>query len=234
MDGKRKTPVAAREGSEQPSPKMAGIQTYNSGMQKMIVEDSDPVALVAQADMHRLYIKVIQPALVEFAPGNDLVGLQTNDLETFLEAARQNTHNALCYEMRRAFALTIGALFERQLRCWLSEKMPSAASEIEKGTWPRLVLWTKTALGTASIPELVDLETLWSVSNAVRHGNGRAASELLKSAPMLWNWTVSEPALKWKSDLVGNMRISDRELKNFVIAVLRFWHRAGASPVPLG
>lgn len=199
----------------------------------MIPEDSDPVALIAQADMHRLYIKVIQPALAEFAPGNDLVGLQTNELETFLEAARQNTHNALCFEMRRAFALTIGALFERQLRCWLLEKMPSVGKEIERETWPRLVVWTKTAVGAVTIPELADLETLWLVSNAVRHGNGRAATKLLKSVPVFWDWARTEPKLKWKSDLVGNMRINDRELEKYVIAVLKFWHRAGASPVPL-
>jgi hypothetical protein len=198
----------------------------------VIPENSDPVALTAQADIQRFFVRVVQPSLMEFAPGNDVTGLETKDLQVFLEAVRQNTHNALCYEMRRTFALVIGALFERQLRFWLSGKMSSTTKEIEKEKWPALVERTKTALGTSVIPEMADLETLWSVANAVRHGNGTATTKLSIHAPQLWNqaWMVSK--LERKSDLVGNMRISDADLDKYVIAVLRFWHRAGASQVP--
>jgi hypothetical protein len=199
----------------------------------IIPENSDPVALTAQADIHRFYVKVVQPALKEFAPGNDVKGSETTDLEVFLEAARQNTHNSLCYEMRRAFALVIGALFERQLRFWLSGKTSSATKEIEKEKWPALVERTKTALRTAVIPEMADLETLWSVANAVRHGNGTATTKLLTHAPQFWNQARRVTKLGWKSDLVGNLRISDADLEEYVIAVLRFWRRAGASQIPI-
>jgi hypothetical protein len=192
-------------------------------------EDSDPVALAAQADMHRFYVKVIQPALREFASTEDVIGLETTDLDVFLEAARQNTQNALCYEMRRTFALTIGALFERQLRSWLSGKIPPAAKEIETESWPRLFERVKTTVGGVVIAEMTDLETLRLVANAVRHGNGNAATKLLKDAPHLWNEARRQ---NWKSDPVGNMRISEAELEKYVAAVLRFWHKAGASQVP--
>lgn len=80
-------------------------------------ENSEPVALTAQTDIHRFYVKVVRPVLMEFVPANDVIGLETTDLAVFLEAARQNTHNALCHEMRRPFALVIGAIFECPCDC---------------------------------------------------------------------------------------------------------------------
>lgn len=198
----------------------------------MIREDSDSVALTAQADIHRFYVRVMQPALMEFAPADDVIGLETSDLEVFLEAARQNTHNALCYEMRRTFALVIGALFERQLRSWLSGKTPTAAKKIEKERWSDLIERARVQVGATAITEMAELEILWSVANAVRHGNGTAATKLLRDTPQFWDQARRGSKLEWKSDLVGNMRISDAELKEHVMAVLRFWHRAGASQVP--
>lgn len=198
----------------------------------MISENSDPVALTAQADIHRFYVKVVRPVLMEFAPANDVIGLETTDLEVFLEGARQNTYNALCHEMRRTFALVVGAIFERQLRLWLSGKMSIATKEIAKEKWSALVERTKTVLGKSMIPEIVDLETLWSVANAVRHGNGRATTKLLRDVPQFWDQTRRVSKLGWRSDLVGNMRIGDADLEKYVIAALRFWHRAGASQVP--
>lgn len=198
-----------------------------------IPEDSDIVALTAQADIHRFYVRVIRPTLKKFAPAGDVIGLGTKDLDVFLEAARQNTHNALCHEMRRTFALVVGALFERQLRLWLSGKMPGKAAEIEKEKWSDLVERAKVAVGATMITEMADIEILWSVANAVRHGNGRATTGLLRDAPQLWDQARRVSKLGWKSNLAGNMRISDADLEKYVIATLRFWHRAGASKVPM-
>jgi hypothetical protein len=85
----------------------------------MIQENSDRIALTAQADIQRFYSRVIYLALTEFAPGPDVTGGIAPDLDTFLDRAQVHTHNALCWEMRRTFGLTIGAMFERQLRSWL-------------------------------------------------------------------------------------------------------------------
>jgi hypothetical protein len=198
----------------------------------VIREDSDPVALTAQADIHRFYVRVIQPALMEFAPAEDIPGFETTDLDVFLDATSQHTHNALCYEMRRTFALVLGALFERQLRLWLSGKTPGEAKKIETESWLGLIERAKVAVGGTIIPEMADLETLGSVANAVRHGNGRSTTKLLKDVPKFWDQAPKLSKLGWESDLAGNMRISDADLEKSVIAVLRFWHRAGASQVP--
>src|SRR5215467_6132843 len=103
----------------------------------MIPENSDKVALTAQADIARLYVKVIQPALANFVATADAGG-ETRDIDEFLERARINTHNSVCHELRRTFALVLGALFERQLRVWLLERMPARHKNIEDANWTTL------------------------------------------------------------------------------------------------
>ena len=198
----------------------------------MITENSDMVALTAQADIQRLYVKVIQPALAEFAPtvDFDIVG-ETTDIDQFLEHARINTHNVLCHELRRTFALVLGALFERQLRFWLSEKMPTKKETVENADWPQLVSLANCVDGSISTnPVMTDLENLHLVANAVRHGNGPSAESLLRKRPDFWSQTGKEPHVK--SDPIGKMRIHDAQLELYARAVMRFWHLAGASPFP--
>jgi len=198
----------------------------------MITENSDMVALTAQADIHRLYVKVIQPALAEFAPtvDVDIVG-ETTDIDQFLELARINTHNLLCQELRRTFALVLGALFERQLRFWLSEKMPTDKETVENARWPQLVSRVNCVDGSITTnPVMTDLENLNLVVNVLRHGNGRSATLLLQKKCDFWSQTGKEPHLK--RDLIGKMRIGDAQLELYARAVMRFWHLAGASPFP--
>jgi len=203
----------------------AGTGSYNY-YTAMMTANSDPDALTAQADIYRFYVKVIQPALAEFVPTDDIVGGETTDTEAFLEAARVDTHNALCHEMRRTFALIIGALFERQLRSWLLGKLPIETETVEGAKWPDLVKMVEKKVGD---PIGTDLWALWLVANAVRHGNGGAATKLLHTAPQLWNQARMKPELRWQSDLVGNMRICDAQLERYAKAVMEFWHSAGAS-----
>src|SRR5437588_7818490 len=105
---------------------------------EMIAENSDTVALIAQADILQLYVKVIRPALVEFAPNNANIGGEPKSMDEFLESARIHMHDSLCHELRRTFALVVGALFERQLRSWLLQRMPTRKNDVEKAKWPQL------------------------------------------------------------------------------------------------
>lgn len=195
----------------------------------MIAENSDIIARTAQGDIHRLYIKVIQPALAEFAPTGDVVG-ETTDIDEFFERAQINTHNSLCHELRRAFALILGALFERQLRFWLSEKMPADNKNGEEAKWSELKKLVNRVDGSITAnPVITDLENLGLVANVVRHRNGPSAKKLQK-APLFSNQTGTRPPVK--RDLVGNMRIDDAQLELYVTAVMRFWHLAGASSLP--
>ena len=77
---------------------------------------------------------------------------------------------------------------------------------------------------------VTDLNNLWLVTNAVRHGNGPSAENLLQQAPQFWDRTPTCPNVK--RDLVGNMRIDDAQLERYAKAVKKFWHLAGVSPEP--
>ena len=198
----------------------------------MIPENSDTVALSAQDDIHRLYVKVIQPTLAEFASTVDvgIVG-EATDIDQFLEHARIDAHNSICHELRRTFALVLGALFERQLRFWLSEKMPAKKRKVECAEWPELLKLVNCVDNSITTnPVMTDLENLHLVANAVRHGNGRSAKSLQQKRPDFWSQTGKKPHVK--RNLIGSMRIGDAQLKLCATAVMRFWHLAGASPFP--
>jgi hypothetical protein len=194
----------------------------------MIAENSDWDALVAQGDIERFYRRVIEPALAEFVVGEDVAGLETDDMDEFLEACRRNTNNTLAYEMRRTFALILSALFERQLRFWLLCKRPADHAEIESfGSLFRLIDYAKREYQwIGAKPFIADILILGSVANAVRHGNGHSATALSKRQPKFWN--QSPPP----SDLVSSMRIGDADLKRFAYALMAFWHAMGASSIP--
>ncbi|HET9281403.1 MAG TPA: hypothetical protein VFR24_05525 [Candidatus Angelobacter sp.] len=133
--------------------------------------------------------------------------------------------------MRRTFALIIGALFERQLRFWLSERLPNAKKDVENATWPQLVkIVDRVDPSIRANVFMNDLENLWLIANAVRHVNGRSAERLLKKQPTLWQQTGMRS--RSKHDLIGNMRIDDAQIQRYATAVMRFWHLTGASSLP--
>ena len=193
----------------------------------MIPENSDKVALTAQADIHRLYMKVIQPALAEFTPTAD-VGGETKHIDEFLDRARTNTHNSVCHELRRTFALVLAALFERQLRVWLSERMPPRKKDVEEAKWPDLIQLVTCVDSSITVsPVMAELGDLILIANAVRHGSGSSAEKLLRRKLQFWNHNAPKPNVN--RNLIGNMRVDDAQLGLYATAVLKFWHLAGAS-----
>jgi hypothetical protein len=71
---------------------------------------------------------------------------------------------------------------------------------------------------------------LWMVANAVRHDDGRSLRILIKTAPRLWEHT--SPANDGVAPMVvSNMRLQDADLQRYTLAVMKFWHAAGASPL---
>jgi hypothetical protein len=196
----------------------------------MIPENTDPVALTAQADIDRFYRKVIGPAVVEFAPGPDMIGgAATDEDESFARAAAY-THNALCWEVRRTFGLTIGALFERQLRSWLLSRAPERRREIGRARLHDLMPLVEEIGGFILDAEIVgDLRELWLVANAVRHGEGPSLSELAKAMPGLWEGSSVPEAGHVQS--MDKMRLKACNLHRYTHAVMKFWRAAGASSV---
>lgn len=199
----------------------------------MIAENSDIIALKAQADIDRFFRRVIQPALAEFDPGDDPPDGVVTDLNVLLDRAQAATHNALCYEMRRAFALVIGSSFERQLRLWLAAHNPDSRPEIERASLSELegLIQELSDANLAIAGVEADVHELWLVTNAVRHGEGRSLRKLAEEKPLFWAHLVPaehgtlEPTL-------AEMRLSDNDLARYTIAAIRFWAIAGASSIP--
>ena len=200
----------------------------------MIPENSDPFALTAQADIHRFFIRIIHPALTEFTPGPDVPGRETSGVDVFLERARANTHNELCYEMRRAFALIIGGMFERQLRSWLASGAPDQRRCIERAKLPKLESMIEQLRGISlpSLDVVEDIRELWLVANAVRHGEGGSMTKLAKHNSLLWNHPVANTPTDGSQWLVSNMRVKGTDLRRYTLAIMKFWFAAGASSIP--
>jgi hypothetical protein len=200
----------------------------------MIQENSDPIALTAQADIHRFHKRVIELALAEFTPGPDVEGGDAPSLDVFLEKAQTTTHNALCWEMRRTFGLTIGAMFERQLRQWLAHHAPTHRIEIEKAHLPKLERLIAQIRGITLEEAGVanDIRELWTVANAVRHGEGSSLKALTTASPRFWSQVPAAALKSGRAWQAGDMRVKDSDLRRYTLAAMKFWWKAGASSIP--
>ena len=69
-----------------------------------------------QCDCERLFERVIAPTLAALQPEQLSTVTEYSSVSEFLAASTTSTSNMLAYEARRSFALTLGGLFERQLR----------------------------------------------------------------------------------------------------------------------
>jgi hypothetical protein len=197
----------------------------------MTGENTDALALTAQAGLHRLFKSIIQPGLIEFTPTQDIAHL-TSNFDEFLDACEVNTNNAICWDLRRHFALIMGATFERQLRGWLISKLTTAKESIERAMGNKLFEYLDDIdPSLRAIDIFKALAELQRVCNAVRHGNGRSANMLLRDLPQFWEQQSNKAACE--SDPVGTMRITDSWLESWAMAGLKFWHLVGASPVPV-
>jgi hypothetical protein len=191
--------------------------------------NSDLLALIAQSDIDRLVRRVIAPALTELQE-SDVVAPEAGpvDEDTFFAMAAAATHNLLCQEARRMFALTLGATFERQVRFWLVHAAPAQAKQIQEANFQGLFDLVADLKGVdmrALGLEAAILE-LWEVTSAIRHGDGRATRKLAQIAPhMVLAAKAGSPESRFATVLV---RVADLERYNS--ALMSFWGSAGATP----
>jgi hypothetical protein len=184
-----------------------------------------------QADLARFYSRVILATLSELRLHEDVIeGRVFTDWEEFLDCTEKATSNLVAYEARRSFALTLAALFERQLRMWARAHSPDAhKAGISDAPFDNLL--RKTAAAHA-----VDLEggavgrtiaELHLLANAVRHGDGRSAGKLESVAPHLWPGRAEGVApladQSVRSALSDGIQISDGDFDRYIRALTRFW-----------
>lgn len=191
------------------------------------------LALHAQA-MSMYLNQVILPAL-------DALDAQLKDLsqrdDVVVEFILADL-NALQSSTVQAFALTIQAQWERQIRAFIKDcasslgRLDKEVQQVERLNWSKLVAYFESLRG---IPMLAfdsfrALDQLQLLGNACRHGDGSSARELYKQRPDLWPELPTEiqvdgggifPLPETPSFSLIDLRRS--HLVEFTMAVIWFW-----------
>lgn len=188
----------------------------------------DSQASIFHDEGKRFFERVVTPVLSELKP---IPPAEVGGNRRFLiQIARDNSHNALCYEARLSFALTMGAGFERQLRFWLIRIAPQQRHAVERANFANLIglLHEIASLDLNALPEAADLHELWNVVNAARHGDGHSAIKLAGARPEFWSHVSGGlKDLYFGSGMrVYTMRVSDDDLSRYSRATLAFWRAA--------
>ena len=187
----------------------------------------DGQALIFAHHLRELQAKVVAPVLSQLQPiPRELVGGARGFI---VQIARDNSHNALCYEARLSFTLTLGALFERNLRLWLSVGQTALRPLIERADRATLVKHIVDIKGatTASMFQTANLIELWELVSTARHGDGPAARRLKALNPALWSHQDAETQIHYES--VGlrayAIRVHDADLERYFGATISFWQK---------
>lgn len=78
----------------------------------------DQLPGVFQANLARLYERVILPVMDSMPYHGDLETGEVTNLDQFLDRAKAQVDNYTGNEAAKAFVLTLAGLFERQLSIW--------------------------------------------------------------------------------------------------------------------
>lgn len=183
---------------------------------------------IFQADLDRLYARVIRPTLAGLPIHDDIRTGEVETINEFLDNAEKHTSNLLAFEARRSFALTLAGVFERQVRTWARTQV-TAEHCVSVATQS-----VNKLVEDAAAQHTLDLETrrvgvtlreLHLLANAVRHGDGDSVSKLRQLAPQLWRFrSDAEAAIaEQRSILSEAIQPSDEDFVRYIRATTRFW-----------
>jgi hypothetical protein len=192
------------------------------------VPTQDFLPRIFQADVARLYEKAMLPTLQAFEPENQ-EPFPENAGQRSLDWLKVHMSNEVAFEMRKAFALTLAASFERQLRSWAKKRLTKPAEDVEKAHFEPLlqeiIEQQDIAVQFDTLREtLVELHLL---ANAIRHGDGPSATKLAVGAPDLWTGRAPSPTVTSTS---VDIRVHDHHLQKYIRTLIRFWGLADREP----
>ncbi|MBY3060361.1 hypothetical protein HF263_30610 [Rhizobium leguminosarum] len=200
------------------------------------MQTSDQLPRIFQANLARLFERVIQPGMHALPFHASLETGEAATMEQFLDRAAAQVDNYTANEAAKAFALTLAAVFERQLSIWASAIYRDQAIEMPKsrGFQDFLALCAKHAGIDLEQDELgADLSEMFMAANVVRHGEGSSCEKLKMIARHLWD----DAADDYHDLLAGpripseHLRIRTRDLIRYIRATTRFWGLA--DPLPM-
>lgn len=200
----------------------------------MLIKDQLP--RIFQANLARLFERVIQPAMEALPVHSSLESGEAATMDQFLDRAAAQVDNYTANEAAKAFTLTLAATFERQLSIWAravhrdnTTNMPNA-----RGFQDFLSLCAELAGIDVGQGDLgIDLTEMFMVANVVRHGEGSSCERLKTMAPALWDDAPND----YHDLLAGpplaseHLRVQMGELVRYIRATTRFWGLA--DPLPM-
>lgn len=197
---------------------------------------------VFQCNLSRLLDRVIEPGLAVHPIHPELLSGPAPSYGDFLDRCAAMVDNHMANEAAKAYALTLAAVFERQLHLYVRQLWDSGrlAAPTSKPTRQRPDY--ETLLADASSHASVDraalglaqpLAELLLVGNVVRHGGGLSCKKLKVFAPRLWAYNPSRyvdlsPGPPSDSE---TMLILADDLRFYAVAAMIFWGHADKQPM---
>lgn len=194
--------------------------------------NADQLPRVFQANLSRLFDRIILPGLDALAVHSRLERGEATTLVAFFDRAAAQVDNYTANEAAKAYVLTLAAVFERQLSVW------ARACQTEgRGDFSRIRGFEVLLVGCADQAGIdlqqdrlgADLSQMFLVANVVRHGDGRSCETLRAAAPELWE----ADALDYLDLLPGEAVVSEHlgcEGATWFATSARP-HASGASPI---
>lgn len=191
----------------------------------------DDQAAIYAHELREFQLKVMAPVLERLQPIPP--ALMGGPQRYMVQIARDNGHNALCYEARLSFALTVGATFERYLRLWLSLASPDLRLKIERADRSTLIAFVEELKGpaVATRAQCADLIELWELVSTARHGNGPSTGRLRLINPELWSHddAVMQDRYTAAGLRAHRLRVKDWDLERYFTAAIGFWRAVAGS-----
>lgn len=196
----------------------------------------DQLPRVFQANLARLYERVILPVMDSMPYHGALETGEAASLDQFLDCAKAQVDNYTGNEAAKAFVLTLAGVFERQLSIWARSIQDAGLADVTKlrGYEPLLGGCAKMAGIDLACDGLGDeLTQMFVVANVVRHGEGQSCDRLRALAPQLWDDGATDYFDLLPGTLVASehLRIRKRDLIRYIRATTRFWGLA--DPLPM-
>lgn len=188
---------------------------------------------IFQANLARLYERVIQPAIDGLVLHPVLERGEASSMDEFLDRAAAQVDNYTANEAAKSFVLTLAAVFERQLSIWARAMGLIDVAKL-RGFQEQLLACAELASVDLAIDDLgAELIEMFTVANVVRHGEGPSCERLRSTARALWSDTAGDyidllPGPRLPSE---SLRIRSNDLVRYIMATTRFWGRA--DPLPM-
>jgi hypothetical protein len=192
---------------------------------------SDNLPRIFQANIDRLFHRVILPGLQALPIHAELHYGETSSMDEFLDRAKEQTDNYTANEGAKAYTLVLAGLFERQVRIWARSRGINAGQK-NAGREPfREFILECAKVASVDLGERKlghNIVEMFLVANAFRHGDGNSVDDLRKHSPDLWTYKRSRyvDLLPPNPDASEKLLIQPDDVVRYAGACGRFWGRA--------